>query len=56
VDEVNIKNDNSVSRCADREFRLVEPKRVRTGAALGVGDSQIPNQRERDESVMFAQE
>jgi hypothetical protein len=37
-----ITNESSVSRCADRELRLVEPKRVRIGSDLDEGDNQIP--------------
>jgi len=39
---VNMRNDNSVSRLAERELRFVDPKSVRSGAEVGVGDSQIP--------------
>lgn len=38
-------NDSSVSRFAEREFRLVEPNRVRRGSAVGWGRSQIPAKR-----------
>ena len=41
-DDVTMMKDSSVSRFEERELRLVEPKSVRTGAASGVGDSQIP--------------
>lgn len=37
-----MRKDSSVSMWADRELRLVEPKRVRIGGADGVGDSHIP--------------
>lgn len=35
-------NDNSVSRCAERELRFVDPKRVKIGSDLGDGESQMP--------------
>ena len=34
--------DNSVSMWAERELRFVDPKRVRTGGSVGLGDTQIP--------------
>jgi hypothetical protein len=34
--------DNSVSRCAERELRFVEPKSVRIGRDSAFGESQIP--------------
>jgi hypothetical protein len=34
--------DNSVSKCAERELRFVEPKSVRTGRDSAFGESQIP--------------
>ena len=37
-----MRNESSVSIWADREFKLVDPKRVRTGGADGLGESQIP--------------
>jgi hypothetical protein len=41
-EEVTKKNDSSVSRLHDRELKLVDPKRVRIGAASGVGENQMP--------------
>lgn len=41
-------NDSSVSRLAEREFKFVEPKRVRHGSALGEGRSQIPTGSSRE--------
>lgn len=45
------KKESSVSKFAEREFRLVEPKRVRQGSAVGLGRSQIPSRggRERED-------
>lgn len=37
-----IMNESSVSMCADREFRFVDPKSVRMGKVFGVGESQRP--------------
>lgn len=37
-----IINESSVSRCAEREFRFVEPRSVRMGDDLEEGDSQMP--------------
>lgn len=34
--------DSSVSRFAERELRFVDPKSVRMGGDVGVGESQIP--------------
>ncbi len=41
-DVVASTNDSSVSRLAEREFRFVEPNKVRTGSDDGVGRTQIP--------------
>ena len=38
-------NDNSVSRFDDREFKLVEPKRVIVGSDEGVGRIHMPFHR-----------
>jgi hypothetical protein len=35
-------NESSMSRFEEREFRFVEPKRVRTGGDVGVGEIQMP--------------
>ena len=35
-------NESSVSKLAEREFRLVEPNKVATGAEFGVGDNHMP--------------
>lgn len=34
--------DNSVSICADRALRFVEPNRVSVGELSAVGESQMP--------------
>ena len=34
--------DSSVSMCAERELRLVEPKSVSTGGDEAFGETQIP--------------
>jgi hypothetical protein len=51
-----MRKDSSVSRFAEREFRLVDPKRVRMGGDVGVGDSQIPaeaiHQRQQDFEIV----
>jgi len=41
-DDVIITKDNSVSRCEEREFKFVEPKRDKIGAESGVGESHMP--------------
>jgi len=41
-EDVIITKDSSVSRCEDREFKFVDPKRDRIGAELGVGESHMP--------------
>lgn len=41
-DGITIMNDSSVSMCAEREFRFVEPKSVSTGGSVGVGETQMP--------------
>lgn len=38
-------NDSSVSRFADREFKLVDPNNVRQGSAAELGRTQIPSMR-----------
>ena len=35
-------NESSVSRSAERELRFVDPNRVRTGGAVGVGRTHMP--------------
>lgn len=37
-----MRNDSSVSICAERELRFVEPNKVRIGGAEDVRDSHIP--------------
>jgi len=39
---MTMRKDSSVSRCAERELRFVEPKSVSTGGEVGVGESHIP--------------
>jgi len=43
-----MRNESSVSIWADREFKLVDPKRVRTGGVDGLGESQIPTEINSD--------
>lgn len=40
---MTIRNESSVSRCAERELRFVDPKRVKIGGDLEDGDSQMPD-------------
>lgn len=37
-----MRKDSSVSRFAERELRFVDPKSVRMGGDVDVGESQIP--------------
>lgn len=39
-----MRKESSVSIWADREFKLVDPKRVKTGGVDGLGESQIPKE------------
>jgi hypothetical protein len=39
---ITIMNDSSVSICAERELRLVEPKSVSTGGDAAFGETQMP--------------
>ena len=37
-----MRNDSSVSRCAERAFKFVEPNKVKIGGDFESGESQIP--------------
>ena len=42
ADGTIMRNDSSVSRCAERAFKFVEPNKVKIGGDFESGESQIP--------------
>lgn len=47
-----MRNESSVSICADRELRFVDPKRVRIGGDDELGDSHTPISSKRQVRLM----